>query len=198
MTPAYPRYGRFHLSGAVLIVALIGAGAVFYYWRTLARRGTFTWLILNGYVVVGMITLAVALGLPSYYRLRLGPLTAEYSELIPVANWLASETTVQPGDRTLILPSADPTWNFYAIGNFLPPTLVVQTYGWFYRAPGIAERWQTSLNADPPLYVIVVENNRPTIPAALLDFVASRYTQIGQINVSENDLGLVTFFQLAR
>ncbi len=196
MTPAYPRYGRFHLSGSVLVVALIGAGAAFYYWRTLARRGTLSSLILNGYAAMSLITLAVALGLPTYYRLKLGPLTAEYSELIPVADWLTREANVQPGDRTLILPSTDPTWNIYTIGNFQPPTLVIETYGWFYRVPGIADRLRRSLDSSPPMYVILVENQRQTIPADLLEFVTSHYAQIGQIAVSENDLGFVTFYKL--
>src|SRR5262249_49333366 len=106
LSPAFPRYGRFHLSGAVPILALAGAGTVHYLIQAKSR-------ILRAYAVVGICLSFSAFPLPTYYRLRLGPRTGEYEGLVPIGDWFRAQPHTALVTHAWILPEIDPTSNFY-------------------------------------------------------------------------------------
>jgi hypothetical protein len=177
MAPAYPRYGRFHLSGAVPVAALVSAGAWFLAWPFVQGGRRFIRSGLRLYLAGAALVLGVALALPTYYRIKLGPRDSEYGELVPLAAWMAERVETSPGMRVLILPDIDPTSNFYAIGNYLPPVLWIPTYSWFADVPGMSERMRWAVDEQRPEYILVVEKWRTEIPDALLALWAPTTTR---------------------
>ena len=111
----------------------------------------------------------------------MGPRTGEYAALVPIAEWVGEETGASPGTRVWLLPDADPTGNFYAIGEYLPPTFWSQTYPWFHDVPGLTDRVIAGLEADPPPYAVVIERWRNDVPDDLLDYLAAHYAPIGEM-----------------
>jgi hypothetical protein len=194
-TPAFPRYARFHLSGAVPVVALIGAGALAYAWKTARERGGWLKRMLGLYQGVAVALLLLALAMPTYYRVKLGPRTGEYEALVPIGEWLAEETGATPNTRVWMLPEIDPTDNFYAVSDYLPPTFWVQSYDWFHAVPGLTGRVIEGLEADPPQYAVVVEKWRGTVPDALLAYLEAHYVPIGEAEIPYQ-MGRVTFYEL--
>ena len=195
-TPAYPRYGRFHLSGAVPIVALIGAGALAYAWAVSRGRRDPLARLQQLYMAGGVALSVVALALPTYYRVRLGPLVGEVGPLVPLVAWLEEETGAGPGARVWMVPEYDATWNIYAIGDYQPPAYQTLGYSWFHAVPGVTAHILDAVQADPPAYAIVAEKWRHQVPTALLDYLEGYYTPIGQVE-APNDYGAFTFYRLA-
>jgi hypothetical protein len=179
--PIFPRYNRFHLSAAVPIAALIGAGALAYAFQAARERKTWLPRLLKLYGIGAAALMAVALVLPTYYRIRLGPRTGEYEALVPIAEWTSEETGAPPGTRVWLMPSIDPTDNFYAISGYLPPTFWAQTYPWFQDVPGLTDRVLDGLEADLPPYAVVIERWRGDVPDELLDYLDAYYVPIGEM-----------------
>src|SRR5574341_27535 len=196
IAPIYPRYNRFHLSAAVPIAALIGAGAVAYAWQSRASASPIKKRLLDAYGVGMALALLLAFALPTWYRIRLGPRLGEYEALVPIGEWLDEHTDARPGTRVWILPSGDPTDNFYAIHGYLPPLYWSQTYPWFQAVPGQTERVIAALDADPPRYAILVERWEPEIPERLLEYLDSHYTPTGSFDPGY-EYGLTTFYELS-
>ncbi len=195
-TPAYPRYARFHLSGAVPVVALIGTGALAYALEAARRGGALKRWLLRAYIAGAAALLLVAFALPTYYRLKLGPRVGEYEALIPIGEWLAENTDAQPGTRVWLLPGIDPTDNFYAINGYPPPTYWVQTYKWYHSVPGLTGRVIDALDADRPRYAILIERWHDQVPDGLLEYLEAHYVPIGEMEVG-HEYGKATFYALA-
>ena len=169
--PAFPRYGRFHLMGAVPIVALISAGTVVELFRYRSRS------VLRIYAALATaVMVLVGAALPLYYRLRLGEIESQYGALQLLVEWVQVQTNAPPDTRMWILPDIDPTTNFYAVSGYLPPLQYSQTYSWILAASPLFERVMTSLDTEPPLYVIRVDDWRYQIPSAIEDYIETHYT----------------------
>lgn len=192
--PAYPRYGRFHVSGALPFVALMSAGAVYY----IARMKPSRWLAWNRlYGSVALLAIIViGAALPTYYRIKLGPITSQYAALIPVSEWVERETQAEPGTRIWILPDIDPTGNFYPISGYQPPAFYTYTYPQFFPWDDVVERVIAGLESDPPPYVVVIDQWRPQITEALWNYVAQYYTVSAETDFS-GELGHVTLYRRA-
>ena len=193
LTPIYPLYGRFHLSAATPFVALLGAGGVAALLPVLRQNGWPAWGA-RLYAAGGVLLLLVAFALPTYYRVKLGPLIGEYGPLHPVGGWLQAEG-VEPGTRVWVLPEIDPTANLVALGGYLPPTVWVQTYPWFQEVPGMPEQVITAVEAAPPRYVVVFERWREMLPPPFEVTIAAHYVPVGQVEAGA-DYGLVTVYAL--
>jgi hypothetical protein len=195
-TPVFPRYGRFHLSAAVPIVALVGAGALAYLFRD--ERGQIAWgRRIGGLVGIGAAGLLImALLLPTYYRVKLGPKIGEFEALVPIGEWVAGETGAGPGTRVWMVVEIDPTDNFYVVSGYLPPTLLAQTYAWYYAAPGLTERMLVALDSEPPVYAVMIEKWRTTVPQELLAYLEAHYTSLDQTEMPY-EMGTVTLYELA-
>src|SRR5574341_612486 len=152
--------------------------------------------LLDAYGVGMALALLLAFALPTWYRIRLGPRLGEYEALVPIGEWLDEHTDARPGTRVWILPSGDPTDNFYAIHGYLPPLYWSQTYPWFQAVPGQTERVIAALDADPPRYAILVERWEPEIPERLLEYLDSHYTPTGSFDPGY-EYGLTTFYELS-
>ncbi len=174
LIPAYPRYGRFHLSGALPFVALLSAGAIHLLSAELSR-----WLRWFGMIILALL-LIVGAALPLYYRVKLGAATSQYEALLPVSAWVKSETDAAPGTRMWILPDIDPTGNFYPISGYEPPQFYVNNYEWYFAWSDLTEQVIAGLESDPPAYVIVVEQWRSQVTAGLWDYVQAHYTVAAQ------------------
>jgi hypothetical protein len=189
LVPAYPRYARFHLAGAVPMVALISTGAGFY----LFRRGAHSMFRIYGALAAAAMML-VGVGLPVYYRLQLGDIESQYAALHPLSEWVQAQTGAPPDTRMWILPDIDPTANFYAVGGYLPPLQYAQTYPWIVVVPPLFERVMAGIEAAPPLYVIRVDDWRFQIPTAIEEYVEAHYTLIAQ-TVIPTDVHNVTLYR---
>lgn len=188
--PAFPYYGRFHLSGALPFAAIMSAGAVYALFKE--RRNQ--WVRIYGTGVL-LVILVVGAALPFYYRLKLGPLRSQYEVLKPIVEWSQQETGAPPATRIWILPDIDPTGNFYPISGYLPPSFYTNTYRlWFANWPDIAERMIAGLEADPPQYVIVVNQWRSDIPEALWRYVAEHYSS-DVVSSEFEEMGTVTLYR---
>ena len=194
---AFPRYSRFHFSGVVPIVALIGAGAVAYAIQQLDSQAAKPWStrLLKGYLGAASICVIAALILPTSYRVRLGPRIGDYAPLIPIAEQLTQEYDVQPGTRIWLVPDIDPTTNLYSIGGFLPPATFALAEPWYHAVPGYTERVLDQLDAAPPQYAVVFERWQADEPAALLDYLETHYTPVGEM-AAPGEYGQVTFYTL--
>lgn len=182
-TPAYPRYARFHLAGAVPVIALVGAGALIYLLKHIRQSGGAIRLLGQLYSLGAVLLVLAGFALPTYYRVRLGPLVGEYEALIPVGEWLTEHTDARPGTRIWMLPGSDPTDNFYAINGFLPPAYWSQSYKWFHVVPGHTDRVIAALDEEPPQYAVFLVRWEHEIPDALLAYLEDHYRLIGQIEV---------------
>lgn len=182
--PAYPRYGRFHLSGALPFAALAGAGGLIALWSDVRWRQ-----ILTGGLAAGMIIMGA--GLPVYYRISLGMITSQYANLIPIVEWLRGYAP--PETRLWVLPDIDPTGNLYAIGQYLPPAQYAQTYPWIIGSADLWARVLAGLESDPPVYVVRVDNLRFQVPQPVWDYVDAHYTAFDQTTVPE--LGALTLYR---
>ncbi|MGF1506271.1 MAG: glycosyltransferase family 39 protein, partial [Anaerolineae bacterium] len=103
LTPMFPRYGRFHLSGAVPIIALIAGGAL----ALILQMEKKTWQRLS-LQAAGAGAVAATLGvflLPTYYRVRLGPRVGEWSPLVEVSQQREAQTVITAGTRVWVLPA---------------------------------------------------------------------------------------------
>jgi hypothetical protein len=196
LSPAYPFYGRFHLSAAVPVVALIGAGALNYIVRSRSDRAMGVRRLLTLYAVGAAGLLLLALALPTYYRVRLGPRVGEYEALVPLADWVDEESGVPPGTRVWLLPDIDPTSNFYPISGYLPPTYWVPSYPWLYAAPGVTERMLQSLETEPPPVALLVERWRTTVPEDLLGHLEAHYVPVSETEMPYG-IGRVTLYELS-
>lgn len=194
LSPAFPRYGRFHLSAAMPVVALAGAGAIAFVVTSVRERVDWLRSVLNVYGLVVVVLLLVALALPTYYRVKLGPRVGEYEALVPIADWVREESGVPSGTRVWLLPDIDPTSNFYVIGGYLPPTYWVPTYSWLYAAPGVEDRMLQSLVADPPPLAVMVERWRTIVPEALVDYLEAHYTPVSEAQFPYG-IGTVTLYE---
>lgn len=189
LVPAYPRYGRFHLSGAVPIASLISTGALIYLLSVKTNQ------IARIYAALAATALlVVGVALPVYYRVRLGEITSQYTSLQPLSKWVQEQTDAPTGTRMWILPDIDPTANFYAISGYYPPMQYAQTYSWIVAAPAVYERVMWGLEADPPQYVIRVDDWRFQIPAGMHDYVETNYTPVAQ-TVIPTDIHNVTLYR---
>jgi len=186
LTPVYPRYGRFHLSGAVPLVALMTAGGLDALWQ--ARRR------LAHRVAIALLLLVLLSGfvLPVHYRIKLGPLNAELETHYPLAAWVKQETGAPPGTRVWILPDIDPTDNFYPVSGYLPPLFWMQAY-FFDTTPGVADALRAALEADPPPYALVVERWRNQIPGMQLAYLDEHYAVLDTADMP-NELESVTLY----
>jgi len=185
--PAYPRYGRFHLVGALPFAALISAGgfALLSVHRSAwLRRGAA--LALAGLLAVGIL-------LPFYYRLRLGPVETQYAALIPLAEWVREQAAIAPGDRVWILPDIDATGNFYRLVDAPPPRHYAQTYPWIIGDPDLQAIILAGLAAEPPAYVVRIDDLRFQVDAALWQFVDANYAPVAQTTLP-NALNHITLF----
>lgn len=191
--PAFPRYGRFHLSGAMPVVALLGAGAAHYALRSMRSGSAWERRLLRLYSAGVACLLLVALALPGYYRVRLGPRIGEYEALVPLGAWVAEETGAAPGTRVWLLPEYDPTNNFYAITGYLPPTLWVQSAK-MSQVPGLNERMIAALEADSPRYAVLFHRWRSRNPEVLLIYLEEKYTPIAEADLP-HDIGRVTLYE---
>lgn len=185
--PTYPRYGRFHLSGAVPFVALMTAGGFDVLWQARWR------LARSAAVALSLLVLLPGFILPVHYRIKLGPLNAELDTHYPLAAWVKQETGAPPGTRVWILPDIDPTDNFYPVSGYLPPLFWMQAY-FFNTTPGVAETLQAALEANPPPYVLVVERWRNQIPEMQLAYLNEHYAVLNTADMS-NELGSVTLYR---
>lgn len=190
----YPRYGRFHLSGAVPFVALMSAGAVY----SIARMKPSRWLVLHrvyGYTML-FVLLVVGAALPTYYRVKLGAATSQYDALVPVSQWVVRETGAPPGTRVWILPDIDPTGNFYPISGYLPPSFYAVIYPWFFANTELTEQVMEGLERDPPAYVIMVDQWQDQMQTAgkLMDYVRQNYTPFTETLIS-SELGHLTLYR---
>lgn len=187
--PAFPRYGRFHLVGAVPVAALISAGAVHFLFQTKGRtlRRTYAALALAGMLLVGI-------ALPFYYRLQLGEIESQYGALRPLSEWVQAHTGAPATTRIWILPDIDPTTNFYAVSGYHPPLQYAQTYPWILAAPPLFERVMAGLEAAPPEYVLRVDDWRFQIPAAVMDYIEANYTLIAE-TVIPTEINNITLYR---
>lgn len=194
----YPRYGRMHLSGVIPIVALVSGGALAYAQGWLAGGGRKTWLAwgLRLYQVGAAGLLLIALALPTYYRVKLGPLRGEYEAMVPISHWVREEVGATSGTRVWMVVEIDPTDNFYVVDGFLPPSFWSQTYSWYYAAPGMAERMLDGLETDPPAYAVVIEKWRNQVPTPLVDYLEARYAVVSQAEMPHG-IGAVTLYALS-
>lgn len=196
LLPAFPRFGRFHLGAAVPIVALVGAGASPAMFTRPGKLRNKASLLLSRLVVWGEILLhVVALALPTYYRVKLGPLVDEYAPLVPVADALTADYGLRPGERLWNATEVDPTFNLYAIGGFLPPRVWVPVYPWFQSVPGVTERVRTAVAGDPPPVAVVFERWRPLVPHPLIEHLEANYERVGVLEVPD-EYGTVTIYRL--
>jgi hypothetical protein len=198
MAPAILRYGRFHLSAAVQIVALASTGGVYHLLIWLAESGRSQRLqaISLGALGIGAAALALGCALPPYYQVKLGPRLSEYSELIPVAEALAEEFDAEPGTRIWVIPEFDPTDNLYAVGGYLPPTYWVQSYDWYLAVPGVKERMLGSLRESPPKYALVFERWASEIPPLYQVRLDTHYLLVGDAEAG-GDYGRVSVYRYA-
>ncbi len=187
LSPVYPRYGRFHLSGAVPFVALITAGGLDALWQARWR------LARSAAVILSMLVLLPGFVLPVHYRIKLGPVNAELDAHYPLAAWVRQETNAPPGTRVWILPDIDPTDNFYPVSGYLPPLFWMQAY-FFNTTPGATDALQAALEADPPPYVLVVERWRNQIPGIQLTYLNEHYTVLNTVDMP-NELESVTLYR---
>jgi hypothetical protein len=194
----FPRYGRMHLSGVMPIAALIGGGALAYVYGWMSEGEHNPWLMwgLRLYKLGAVGLLLIALGLPTYYRIKLGPLTGEYEAMVPISHWVAEEVGATQGTRVWMVVEIDPTDNFYVVDGFLPPLFWSQTYPWYYSAPDLTERMIEGLDADPPAYAVMIEKWRNQVPRSLLDYLETHYTPVREAEMP-HDIGEVTLYQLA-
>jgi len=170
--PAFPIYGLFHLSGTLPMVALAAAGGLSW---ALTRPAQPVRTIACTALV---LTLTTGLALPFYYRFRLGPTVEQYDALLPIVEWVRSETGAGPGTRMWILPDIDPTGNFYPLGGYLPPQFYTNTYPWYLAWPETTAQYLASLDADPPAYLVLVEKWRYQLPAAVMDYAEAHYQPV--------------------
>ncbi|NPV67271.1 MAG: hypothetical protein HPY64_09025 [Anaerolineae bacterium] len=187
LTPVYPRYGRFHLSGAVPFVALMTAGGLDTLWQGRQRFAR------GAAVVLLLLVFLPGFVLPVYYRIKLGPLNAELDTHYPLAAWVRQETGAPPGTQVWILPDIDPTDNFYPVSGYLPPRFWMQAY-FFESTPGVADALRAALEADPPPYVLVIERWRNQIPGMQLAYLNERYVVLDTAEMP-NDLESVTLYR---
>ncbi|MFQ3567018.1 MAG: glycosyltransferase family 39 protein [Aggregatilineales bacterium] len=188
--PAYPRYGRFHLVGVLPFVALISAGAF-----ALLSAHQSVWMRRAAALALAGV-LAVGIVLPFYYRLRLGSVEAQYAALIPLAEWVREQAAIAPGDRVWILPDIDATGNFYRLVDAPPPRHYAQTYPWIIGDPDLRATIFAGLAAEPPAYVIRIDDLRFQVDTALWQFVDANYVSIAQTTLP-NALNHVTLFARA-
>jgi len=187
LLPAYPRYARFHLSGAVPITALL-AGYAFFALRSNSRYGQ------RLYRFTLATSLIIALILPTYYRLKLGPLNGEWDSVQKVANWMYTIMPVSQEAFVWILPDIDPTANFYVAANRLPPPVWTPMYDWFYAVPGIEARVTAATRAVTPAAIIVVEKWQHQIPASHAAFLVASYQPVARTNIPD-ELGWITLYR---
>ena len=190
--PAYPRYGRFHITGALPFVALMSAGVI----SSLLHKESSRWKVLNRFYGLAVLFFIIVVGavLPTYYRIKLGPVTSQYDTLIPVSDWVKRETSAAPGTRMWILPDIDPTSNFYPISGYDPPFFYTNTYPWYFSWPELAGQLIAGLEHDPPAYVLVVEQWRAQIPSELSTYVQQHYAVFAEAQISDA-LGQVSLYQ---
>jgi 4-amino-4-deoxy-L-arabinose transferase-like glycosyltransferase len=190
--PAFPRYGRFHLSGALPFVALMSAGAIHYLFQTSPSR-VFLPVRLYG---LGILISVVILGavLPIYYRIRLGPISSQYGALIAASEWVKQETRTLPGTRMWVLPDIDPTGNFYPISAYQPPIFYTNTYPWFFVWPELTEQVIDGLEMDPPQYVLLFDQWRSQIEPTLWEYVEQHYVPLVETQMPD-ELGLIKLYQ---
>jgi 4-amino-4-deoxy-L-arabinose transferase-like glycosyltransferase len=192
LLPAYPRYGRFHVTGALPFVALMSAGVIYFLTHSEASRWR-AWNRLYSSVVLLLIIVAGAV-LPVYYRVKLGSVTSQYDTLIPVSDWVKRETSASPGTRMWILPDIDPTSNFYPISGYDPPFFYTNTYPWYFDWPDLKGQVIAGLEHDPPAYVLVVDQWRTQIPSELWGYVQQHYAVFAEARISD-ELGHVSLYQ---
>jgi hypothetical protein len=180
----------------VPVVALLGAGAVVFTLNGLPRFPRLARRALALYLAGGAALLIVAFALPTYYRVKLGPLVGEYGPLVPVEAAFREQTGAEPGARVWVVTEIDPTDNFYVIGGYLPPALWVQIQPWKIGVPGVEGRLLDALEDAPPDYAVVFEQWRTMIPPGLADHLDAHYTPIGAAEAPAG-YGAVTFYERA-
>ncbi len=187
LAPVYPRYGRFHLSGAVPFVALMTAGSLAMLWKNHRQS-------VRVAATVGLsAALLIAFLLPIYYRVKLGPLNGELDPHYPLAAWVREETQAPPETAVWILPDVDPTDNFYPVSGYLPPDYWMQAY-FFDAIPGVAETMMAAVKANPPAYAVVINHWNDQIPVLQSDFLEQYYTVVSTTEMP-NLLHTVTLYQ---
>lgn len=201
LTPIYPRYNRFHLSAAVPVVALIGAGAL---WHALAFLGQpptegdagsrALRPVLQTYLAAAIGLLALAFALPTYYRVRLGPEIGEYEPLLPVVAAMQNVYDIGPGSRVWLATSLDPTDNLIALGRYYPAPIWVQTYPWFQDVPGMPERVVATLDAQTAPYAVVMERWREMMPPEYERALEQDYEPIGEAQATHG-YGAATIYR---
>lgn len=186
--PAYPRYGRFHLAGAVPLVALISAGTLVMIFQQKRR----VWRLYGALAAAAMIGIGVAL--PVYYRVRLGIIENQYGALESLSVWVHEQTDASAGTRIWVLPDIDPTTNFYAISGYFPPAQYAETYPWIVLAPPVLDRMFAGMESDPPAYIIQVDDWRFQIPDVIRSYMDAHYTRIAQ-TVLPTEINNVTLYR---
>jgi len=189
-TPAFPNYGRFHLTGAMPFVSLMSAGVIHDLFSV--RR---TPLARTYGIVVMIFILFVGTSIPIIYRIAAGPQERQYEALMPVSEWVKKESGAPPGTRIWILPDIDPTGNFYPISGYLPPAFYSNTYRlWFVTWPDTTTRVLAGLESDPPPYIAVIDDWHYQLPEVLREYLANHYDPFAKSEIFEY-IGPVTLYQ---
>lgn len=188
--PAFPRYGRFHLAGALPFVSLMSAGTMYDLFRI--RRIP----VVRAYGVVVLFTILIfGVSVPILYYYFLGSQDRQYQALVPVSEWVKEETDAPVGTRIWILPDTDPTGNFYPISGYLPPSFYSNTYSlWFQTWPETSQRVIAALESDPPQYVLIVDEWRSEIPEVLQNYVDENYQAVAESELFKS-LGQIILYR---
>jgi 4-amino-4-deoxy-L-arabinose transferase-like glycosyltransferase len=193
LAPGVTRYDRAHLSADVPVIALIGALAIRGALDLVQTSGSWRKQALRAFGG-GMAALAViALILPWYYFIKLGPRDQNITTLSAVAAWMKA-SGVPDGARVYMLPQIDGTDNLHALGGYLPPTYWKQTYLWEAADVHVIPSYLDSLNTTPPPYALFFEQYRKGTPPELVDFLLSHYTPMGDMQASDR-MGKVILYR---
>ncbi len=174
--PIWPRYARFHLAGALPLLALFGGIAI---WNLLVHFPGFrSRAVLPWAGGVLLILLSLRLTGPSGLRTlagvwRVQPAPLPYSSTIaPLRNWVQSNT---PPDRPILVYDLDST--LYRVLERQPPKPWSPFFPWIMEGDSTAAQW-----------VAGIETARPRIALVTPEFVAGRHLPIPDGGRSEEFL----------
>ena len=174
--PIWPRYARFHLAGALPLLALFGGIAI---WNLLVRFPGFRSRALLPWAAgVLLILFSLRLTGPSGLRTLVGvwqaqPAPLPYSTTIaPLRNWVQSNT---PADRPILVYDLDST--LYRVLERQPPKPWSPFFPWIMEGDSTAAQW-----------VAGIETARPHIALVTPEFVAGRHLPIPDGGRSEDFL----------
>jgi hypothetical protein len=164
--PIWPRYARFHLAGALPILALFAGIAS---WSLLVRFPRLRSRAAVGWAAaVVLILISLRLTGPAGLRALVGawqapPAPLPYStNITPLRNWVQS---VVPADRPILVYDLDST--LYRVLDRQPPRPWSPFFPWIMEGDSTAAQW-----------VAGIETVRPQIALVTPEFVAGRHLPI--------------------